>query len=75
MSYGIIAGHAFVDANKRTGTVAALAMLASEGAIEDLSILTPIEGRFLGQLAVMTASGELQVEDLVKWFRRIFAAD
>jgi death-on-curing protein len=69
--HGIITGHAFVDGNKRTACVVAAVMLREiEPSIGEPSSL---QMRLLGDIAVETASGELDVQDVAFWLARIFA--
>jgi death-on-curing protein len=70
--HAIICDHAFVDANKRTGTAAALIFLYAESVIEDPSELEDLRLALLGQIALAAASGALKVEQVAFWIKRIF---
>ena len=71
--HGIITGHVFVDGNKRTGSIACASLLnAFDYLHHDPSSL---ETALLGEVAVETASGGLDVEGAAVWLRRIFGPD
>ncbi|MHB8375776.1 MAG: type II toxin-antitoxin system death-on-curing family toxin [Dehalococcoidia bacterium] len=68
--HGIIAGHAFVDGNKRTATITAILFLIARGHLTDKP--TTIQVRLLGEVAVETAMSRLDVRDVADWLHRIF---
>jgi death-on-curing protein len=70
--HAIICDHAFVDGNKRTGSLAALYMLAGHDAISDDPPNLSLRVRMLGEVALETASGNLTVGDVTRWLHRIF---
>ena len=71
--HGIINGHVFMDGNKRTASITCLGLLAAfDYAPEHPSEL---QVRLLGEVAVETASGGLDVEGAAVWVRRIFGPD
>ena len=71
--HAIICDHAFVDGNKRTATVVAISFLSVGG--EYLSLEGPpslVQISLLGGVALLTASGDLTVEQVASWMRRLF---
>ena len=70
--HSIICDHVFVDGNKRTATGVALLFLTAQSILpvpdgeEDLKLA------LLGEVALATASGRLNVEQVTFWMRRIF---
>ena len=69
--HGIIAGHAFSDANKRTGTLAAIHLLTGLGYLTDAPSERQV--RRVGDLAVEVASGSVTtVEEIAERFAAIF---
>src|SRR5437867_1576752 len=68
--HAVIHDHPFADGNKRTATFAAFVLLRALGyLVEDPS---PLQIRFLGELAVETAvSHSIEVEEIADWFERI----
>jgi death-on-curing protein len=69
--HSIICNHAFVDGNKRTGTVAALLLLDAEGSLPEVSGQGYLRLDLLGQVALATASGHLDARQVEFWLRRI----
>jgi death-on-curing protein len=69
--HGIICDHAFTDGNKRTGTLAAIFVLFSEQCLVSEDFL-PLHLALLGQVALEAAQGNLTVEQVTHWIRRIF---
>lgn len=72
--HGIICDHVFVDGNKRTASVIAVAFLAAFR--RRLMIAMPptdLQVRMLGDVALEAASTRLTVEDVAFWMERIFA--
>jgi death-on-curing protein len=69
--HGIIAGHVFVDGNKRTATIAALFLLVGRGYLKRRP--DPLRMRLLGEIAVETASAGLDPDEIAQWFERILA--
>ncbi len=67
--HGLICNHVFVDGNKRTGTLALILFLTARGYIRDAP--SQLQIRLIGEVAVATASGALDVNDVAKWLRRI----
>ena len=68
--HGIICDHAFVDGNKRTAIMTVLLFLSARGRIDKTP--TTLHVRFLGVLAVMTASPpHLNVEEVMSWLPRL----
>ena len=68
--HGLIAGHAFVDGNKRTASLTAITLLIAGRYLDARP--TRLQLRFVGELAVETASPpSLQVEDIASWFGRL----
>jgi death on curing protein len=69
--HGIITSHPFVDGNKRTATATAILFLILRDAVPDEFDLTPILLRLLGEVAVVTASDGMTVDEVCHWIRRI----
>jgi len=69
--HGIIAGHVFVDGNKRTASMLCASMI--EALEDDVSEPSSLQMRMLGELAVHTAQGGVSVDDVAFWIERIFA--
>jgi death-on-curing protein len=69
--HGIICDHAFVDGNKRTATVAVTAYLAATG-YRSASDPNQLQIRMLGEVALDTAEGHLDVDQVAFWLGRIF---
>lgn len=67
--HGIVCDHPFVDGNKRTGTIAAILLLAAVVYLSDPP--SRLQVRLLGELAVEAAEGDLGVESAIDWFDRI----
>lgn len=61
---GIIADHAFVDGNKRTGIMLAIIFLERKG------ITTTIDDTSLEDFAVQVAVEHLSVEEIAVWLER-----
>jgi len=55
--------------NKRTATIAAIALLIGEGALAENP--SPLQFRILGELAVAVASSKMTVDEVADWLRRI----
>jgi death-on-curing protein len=70
--HGLICDHAFVDGNKRTGTVAAFFLLGSEGAWPEPDDQSQLRLELLAQVALAAASGRLTVQQVAVWIERIF---
>ena len=70
--HGIICDHVFVDGNKRTGTIAAIFVLASEDCLPDHNEYGHLRLTLLGEVALETAQGRLSVSEVAFWIRRIF---
>ncbi len=71
--HAIICDHAFVDGNKRTGTAAALLMLADGHALPESDHGGKrLRLTLLGQAALATASGALDAKQVLAWVHRIF---
>ena len=70
--HAIICDHVFVDGNKRTGTIAAMFLLAAEDALPEFGTEESLRLALLGQVALDTARGELTVDQVTFWIRRIF---
>lgn len=68
--HGIICDHAFVDGNKRTGSIAAIWLLRALR--PELAEPGELQVRMLGELAVVTASGGIDVHEAARWLERIF---
>ena len=68
--HGIICDHPFADGNKRTGTLAALLLLAALGVLED-NEPSNLQVRLLGEVALEAAQGNLTVKQVTDWVRRI----
>ena len=68
--HAIICDHAFVDGNKRTGTVGAIMLLIAMGALP--SQANALQIRLLGNVALEAASTGLSVQDIAFWMHRIF---
>jgi len=62
-----------VDGNKRTATLGAIYLLAMEHALPDPLDQGRLRVALLGEVALTTASGELSVDQIAAWMRRIFA--
>jgi len=73
--HGIICDHAFVDGNKRTGTVAAFFLLGSEDAWPEPDDQSQLRLELLAQIALAAASGRLTVQQVAVWIERIFEAN
>lgn len=71
--HGIITSHVFVDGNKRTASIACLGMLGAFGYGPEQP--SELQVRLLGEVAVETASGRLDVDAVAVWLRRIFGPD
>lgn len=68
--HAIIAGHVFVDGNKRTATMAAVSLLQSLGYLDGNP--SGFQNRLFGELAIETAlPGSLTVGEIAEWFDRI----
>ena len=61
LGFGLIQNHPFVDGNKRIGAHVMLVFLALNG------IELEYTQQELSDMALQTASGALQFEDMVKW--------
>ena len=70
--HGIICDHAFTDGNKRTGTFAAVFVLAAEDCLVDFENSGHLRIALLGEIALEAARGKLTVEQVAHWIRRIF---
>jgi death-on-curing protein len=70
--HAIICDHAFVDGNKRTGTSTAILFLMSAGVLTADTPDADLKLALLGEVALATASGKLDVEGVTFWLRRIF---
>ena len=70
--HAIVCDHAFVDGNKRSGTLAAIWMLLGHGVLSESRPVTGLQVRMLGQVALEAASEGLTVEQVVFWVQRIF---
>ena len=68
--HAIISDHAFVDGNKRTGTVGAIVFLTALGALPYPP--SALQIRLFGDVALETASTGLSVGDVAFWMHRIF---
>ena len=73
--HGIICDHAFADGNKRTGTVAAIYILAAEDCLAEYDNLVPLRVALLGEVALRAAQGLLTVQEAAFWIRRIFSSE
>jgi death-on-curing protein len=73
--HGIICDHAFVDGNKRTGTVAAFFLLGSENAWPEPDDQSQLRLELLAQVALAAASGRVTVRQVADWIQRIFEGD
>ena len=69
--HAIICDHVFVDANKRTGTIVAVEFLGAWASLAD-DQEADLKLALLGEVALATASGQLTVEQVTFWIRRIF---
>ena len=67
----MIAGHVFVDGNKRTAVVAAIYLLTAQDALD--APPTPLQVRLFGELAVEVASASMSVDDVANWIGRLVA--
>ena len=67
--HAIIGDHPFADGNKRTATVLSLLCLVGQGVIA--VPVTDLQLRFVGELAVATASSNIDVDDVAYWLERI----
>jgi prophage maintenance system killer protein len=70
--HAIVCDHAFVDGNKRTGTLAGIWLLVAHEVLTPKRPATPLQVRMLGQVALEAASEGLTVEQVIFWMRRIF---
>lgn len=71
--HGIITSHAFVDGNKRTASIACASLLRAFDYIDGTP--SSLQTALLGEVAVDTASGHLDVDAVAVWLRRIFGPD
>ena len=71
--HGIITSHAFVDGNKRTASIACASLLRAFDYIDHSP--SSLEAALLGDVAVETATGRLDVDAVAVWLRRIFGPD
>jgi len=72
--HSIICDHVFVDGNKRTATVMALEFLGAWSVLID-DAQADLKLALLGEVALATASGQLDVQNVTAWLRRIFAPE
>jgi death-on-curing protein len=72
IAHAIICDHVFVDGNKRTGTASALLFLFAEGVLPDPAEDEHLRLSLLGEVALATASGGLDIDGVTYWLRRIF---
>ena len=70
-AFHIAENQPYIDGNKRTGSMAALWLLAA--ILPEIEEPSPVQVRFLGELAVETASGGVTVDAVAFWLERIFA--
>jgi len=70
--HAIVCDHAFVDGNKRTGTLAAIWWLVGQNVLTHQPPATPLQVRMLGQVALEAASEGLTVQQVIFWLKRIF---
>ena len=70
--HGIVCDHVFADGNKRTGTLAAIFLLAAEGVSFQGAEGFTLQVRLLGEVALSAARGDLTVDAVSHWIRRIF---
>ena len=70
--HSIICDHVFVDGNKRTGTLTAVMFLMKAGIFTLPDHYADLKLALLGEVALATASGKLNVEQVTFWMRRIF---
>jgi death-on-curing protein len=70
--HSIICDHVFVDGNKRTATGVAVLVLTSADALGTGGNQADLKLALLGEVALATASGQLDVHEVAFWIRRIF---
>jgi death-on-curing protein len=69
--HAVICDHVFTDGNKRTATLLAMYFLAGFKVIDN-SQVDELKVRMLGDVALETAKGNVSVEQVTDWLRRIF---
>lgn len=62
--HGIVKNHPFIDGNKRTGTLAAIAFLAIN------KIQVAFDEPVIAAMIIGVAAGEIDEEELADWLRR-----
>lgn len=68
--HGIIAGHVFVDGNKRTAALLAVTLLVAGRYLDERP--SRLQLRFIGELAVEAALPQsMSIEDIASWLERI----
>jgi death on curing protein len=61
---GIVKNHPFIDGNKRTGTLAAIAFLAIN------NVQLEFEEAEIASMIIALAASEVEESDIATWFRR-----
>lgn len=67
LMFSLVCNHAFVDGNKRVGTLAALVYLEENG------VEAYPQAEELEEVTLRVASGRMDKDELVEWFRRLGA--
>ena len=68
LCFYLVKSHAFMDGNKRTGSLSAIVFLNTNGWDLEYPLGSETEKSALGEIIEKCAAGEMTKEELMKWF-------